>query len=187
MKNWHLRDIILVTILTIFMGVIFWATDPVYTFLSAALTPLGLQPFANEILMGVWVMAGPLAGFIIRIPGAAILGEFLGAVVEMLLGGLWGASTLISGAIQGLGSEIGFTLTRYKHYGWKTLILSTLTTTVITFAWDLLRSGYAAYHLNFLLLLFGARFLSVFLFGGVLTKLITNLLIRSHALSTTSR
>lgn len=40
MKNWHLRDIILVTILAIFMGVIFWALNPVYTLLAAALAPL---------------------------------------------------------------------------------------------------------------------------------------------------
>ncbi|MCM6795981.1 ECF transporter S component [Levilactobacillus brevis] len=187
MKNWHLRDIILVTILAIFMGVIFWALNPVYTLLAAALAPLGLQPLANEILLGVWVMAGPLAGFIIRIPGAATLGEFLGAVVEMFLGGIWGASTLISGAIQGLGAEIGFAATGYKRFGWGSLALSTLTTTIVTFAWDLLRSGYATYHLNFLLLLFVVRLLSVFFFGGVLTKLIANLLIRVHVLPTTNR
>ncbi|WP_125763280.1 ECF transporter S component [Levilactobacillus mulengensis] len=182
MKAWHIRDIILVTILAIFMGVIFWVINPVYTLLAAALAPFGLQPLANEILLGVWVMAGPLAGFIIRIPGAATLGEFLGAVVEMFLGGIWGASTLISGAVQGLGAEIGFASMRYKKYNWVTLVLTALTTTIVTFAWDLVRSGYSAYHFGFLILLFAVRFCSVFLFGGVLTKLITNLLARAHVL-----
>lgn len=182
MKAWHVRDIILVTILAIFMGVIFWVINPVYTLLATALAPFGLQPLANEILLGVWVMAGPLAGFIIRIPGAATLGEFLGAAVEMFLGGIWGASTLISGAIQGLGAEIGFAATRYKAYNWVTLVLTSLTTTLVTFVWDLFRSGYASYHLGFLLLLLVVRFCSVFLFGGVLTKLITNLLARAHVL-----
>ncbi|KRL93529.1 ECF transporter S component [Levilactobacillus hammesii] len=182
MKRWHIRDIILVTIIAIFMGVIFWAIGPVYTILAAALAPAGLQPLANELLLGIWVMAGPLAGFVIRIPGAATLGELLGAVVEMFLGGIWGASTLISGTLQGFGSELGFILTGYKRYGWFTLVLSALTTTIVTFIWDLFRSGYAAYHLPFLLLLFCVRFLSVFIFGGVLTKLINNLLVRAHVL-----
>ena len=102
MKRWHIRDIILVTIIAIFMGVIFWAIGPVYTILAAALAPFGLQPLANELLLGIWVMAGPLAGFVIRIPGAATLGELLGAVVEMFLGGIWGASTLISGVLLSL-------------------------------------------------------------------------------------
>jgi len=182
MKRWHIRDIILVTIIAIFMGVIFWAIGPVYTILAAALAPFGLQPLANELLLGIWVMAGPLAGFVIRIPGAATLGELLGAVVEMFLGGIWGASTLISGVLQGFGSELGFIFTGYKRYGWFILAMSTLTTTIVTFAWDLIRNGYAAYHLPFLLLLFCVRLLSVFVFGGVLTKLINNLLVRAHVL-----
>ncbi|MFC6274412.1 ECF transporter S component [Levilactobacillus tangyuanensis] len=180
MKAWHLRDIILVTILAIFMGVIFFVIGPVYTILSAALAPAGLQPLANEILLGIWVMAGPLAGFIIRIPGAATLGELLGAVVEMFLGGVWGASTLISGVVQGFGSELGFILTGYKRYNWLTLVISALTTTIVTFTWSLFKEGYASYHLGFLAMLFTVRFISVFLFGGVLTKLITNLLSRAH-------
>lgn len=182
MKRWHIRDIILVTILAIFMGVIFWVIGPLYTVLSAALAPFGLSPLANELLLGIWVMAGPLAGFIIRIPGAATLGELLGAVVEMFLGGIWGASTLISGVVQGFGSELGFIFTGYKRYNWPTLVLTALTTTIVTFTWDLFRSGYAAYHIPFLLLLFAVRFASVFVFGGVLTKLINNLLVRAHVL-----
>ncbi|WP_125547710.1 ECF transporter S component [Levilactobacillus lindianensis] len=182
MKRWHIRDIILVTILAIFMGVIFWAITPLYSALTALFAPMGLQPLANEILLGVWTMAGPLAGFVIRIPGAATLGELLGAVVEMFLGGVWGASTLISGVVQGFGSELGFMATRYRHYNWVTLTLSALTTTLVTFAWSLAREGYSAYHLGFLLLLFAVRFASVFVFGGILTKLITNLLDRAHVL-----
>lgn len=187
MKGWHIRDIILVTILAICMGVIFLVITPVYTLLSAALTPFGLQPLANEILIGIWVMAGPLAGYIIRIPGAATLGEFLGAVVEMFLGSLWGASTLISGALQGFGSEIGFAVLGYKRYDWLTLFLSSLTTAIVTFIWDLFRTGYAAYHIGFLILLFAVRLASIFLFGGVLTKLITNLLARAHVLPNVSK
>lgn len=187
MQRWHIRDIILVTILAIFMGVIFWAIGPLYAVLAAALAPAGLQPLANELLLGIWVMAGPLAGFVIRIPGAATLGEFLGAAVEMFLGGTWGAATLISGAVQGIGSELGFAFTGYKRYNWLTLTLSAITTTLVTFLWDYFRSGYNAYHFGFLMLLLVVRFISVFVFGGVLTHLITNLLTRAHVLPSVSK
>lgn len=183
MKQWHVRDIILVTILAIFMGVIFWVTGPVYTVLAAALAPFGLQPMANDMLLGLWCMAGPLAGFIIRIAGAATLGELLGSIVEMFLGGMWGASTLISGIVQGVGAELGFAFTGYKRYNWMTLVLSALTTTLVTFGWDFFRSGYNKYQFGFMMLLLLTRFVSVFIFGGVLTKLITNLLGRAHILS----
>ncbi|HIW71962.1 MAG TPA: ECF transporter S component [Candidatus Levilactobacillus faecigallinarum] len=187
MQRWHIRDIILVTIIAIFMGVIFWVIGPLYAILSAALAPWGLQPLANEILIGVWVMAGPLAGFVIRIPGAATLGEFLGAAVEMFLGGTWGASTLISGAVQGIGSELGFAFMGYKRYNWLTLVLSAFTTTLVTFTWSFFREGYSAYHVGFLLFFFVVRFISVFVFGGILTQLITNLLSRAHVLPNLSK
>lgn len=182
-KAWHLRDIITLALISIFFGVIYWAIIPLYNILTVALTPIGLGPAANDILMGVWVMAGPLAGYLFKIAGSATLGELLGSVVEMFLGGQWGASTLISGIVQGIGSELGYTVTGYKVYNWFSLSLSVITTTIVTFGWDMIRNGYNQYHLGLLLSLFIIRLVSTFFFGGVLVKLIMNLLEKSRVLS----
>lgn len=180
--RWHVRDIILLALIGILFGAIFLGTNFIYDGLTVALTPVGLAPLANDISMGLWIMAGPLAGFMLRIPGAGFLGEFLAAVGEMFFGGQWGASTMISGAIQGIAIELGFTLTGYRFYNWLTLLLSTLTSTLITFGWDMFRNGYAAFAPKMLILLVIVRFISIFFFGGILVKLITNLLERSHVL-----
>lgn len=182
-RKWHVRDIILLALIGIAFGAIFIGTNFIYDALTVVLTPLGLAPMANDLMMGLWIMAGPLAGFMLRIPGASLLGEFLAAVGEMFFGGQWGASTMISGAIQGIASELGFTVTGYKLYNWLTLTLSTIFSTVITFVWDLFRNGYGAFSFQLLVILFIARFISIFFFGGVLVKLITNLLDRSHVLT----
>ena len=92
-----------------------------------AATPL--KPFANDATLGVWIMAGPLAGVLIRKAGASVIGEMLAAAVEMLLFSSWGASTLISGFVQGIGSELGFAATGYRDWGKRGLFLSTLFTT----------------------------------------------------------
>lgn len=63
-------------------------------------------------------MAGPLTGFVVRTFGSAFVGEFLGAAVEVFLGGQWGAGAFISGLVQGIGSELGFAFTGYKRYDW---------------------------------------------------------------------
>jgi len=76
-------------------------------------------------------------------------------------------------------------VTRYKHYDWLGLTASALTTTIVTFGWDLARNGYFKLQLWLLILYFVVRFCSMFLFGGVLTRLITNLLDRSHVLKST--
>lgn len=180
-SKWTLRNIILIALIAIFCGIIFWGIGFLYTALTVALTPIGAAPFANDILMGLWCMAGPLTGFIIRTAGSAFLGEFLGASVEVFLGGQWGAGAFISGLVQGIGSELGFTLTGYKRYDWVSLNASILTTVIVTFAWDMIKNGYDKFALPLLIGLFITRYISTFIFGGVVTKMIVKLLDRSNA------
>ena len=99
----------------------------------------------------------------------------LAAAVEMLLFSSWGASTLISGFVQGIGSELGFAATGYRDWGKRGLFLSTLFTTIITFVWDLAQSGYMEYHLPLLTVLFIVRFISIGFFAGVLVAMIAKM------------
>ena len=180
--KFHLKDIILLTLISIIFGIIYFAAGFIYNALTLLLTPIGYGPMANDITMGIWCMAGPLAGFMLRLPGASFLGEFLGAAIEMFLGDQWGAANLISGFVQGLGTELGFTVTAYRLYNWLTVIAVTLTTTITTFAWDWVRNGYNHFAPQMLIVMFIVRLLSVFIFSGVLNKLIINLLSRAHVI-----
>ena len=146
-SRFGLRDVILLALIGIIFGVIYFAGDFVYNAVTLALTPIGL-----------------------------------GAAGEMFLGGQWGASNLISGAVQGVASELGFTLVGYRMYNWLTILSTTATTTILTFAWDWFRNGYSHFALPILLACFAIRFISMFLFCGVLVKLITNLLERAHVI-----
>ncbi|WP_283680128.1 ECF transporter S component [Lentilactobacillus sp. Marseille-Q4993] len=179
-SQWTLRNIILIALIAIFTGIIFWGAGFLYTALTVALTPMGMAPFANDILMGLWTMAGPLSGFLIRTYGSAFIGEFLGSAVEVFMGGQWGAGAFISGLVQGVASELGFALTGYKKYNWVGLNASIFTTVVVTFAWDMIKNGYMHYSIIMLLGLFITRYISTFIFGGLLTKAIVNMLDRSH-------
>lgn len=40
--------------------------------------------------------------------GSGIIGELLASIVEMAIGGQWGALTVLEGLIQGATNEIGF-------------------------------------------------------------------------------
>ena len=74
-RSLHLRDIILLALIGIIFGVIYFAAGFVYNGLTVLLTPIGYGPMANDLTMGIWCMAGPLAGFLLRTPGAAFLGQ----------------------------------------------------------------------------------------------------------------
>ncbi|WKN29006.1 ECF transporter S component [Apilactobacillus kunkeei] len=183
MKNtWSLRNIILLTLISIICGIIFFATAFLYNAVSLVLTPYGLAPLANDLLLGLWVMAAPLAGFIFKRPGAPLLAEVIGSIVEMFLGGQWGVETVITGIEQGIATELGFVATKYKHFDWLGVIATTITTTVITFIYDWFKNGYNAYATHLLIIMFIVRFISIFIFGGVLSKLIANMLEKSHVI-----
>lgn len=177
--NYSLRDVVFIVLIAIFCGVIFFATNLSYSFLTAGLAAIGLGPLANDLLLGLWMIAGPSGIMLTRKIGSSIIAETLGGLVEMLLGGQFGAGAILSGLIQGIGSELGFTFTGYRHYDKLALFLSTVTSTIITFGWSLAQEGYAAYRPSFLIVLFIARFISIGFFCGVLVAWINRLVERS--------
>ncbi|BBD21959.1 ECF transporter S component [Streptococcus constellatus] len=174
-QKWSLRDVILLALLAILFGGIFVGSSFLYNILSAVLAPIGLEPFANEILFGLWCMAAPMAAMLLRKPGSATIGELLAALAEVLYGSQFGMSTLISGFIQGFGSELGFAATRYKRYDWLSLTYSAIGTTLLSFTYEYFKIGYYAFKPGFVLALLVVRFLSVFFFCAVLVKTIMNL------------
>lgn len=182
LKRWNLNHIILITLIAIICGVISWGSSYLYNALVLVLTPFGLKPFANEALLGLWIISGPLAAEVFRIPGAAFFSEVLTAIVETFLGNQWGVMDLIFGAVQGAGTEAGFALTGYRHYDWLGLSVAALTGTAVTFGYDLFRIGYLNYPLPLLTGLFTVRLLSLLIIGSWLPAVVVKTLKRSQFL-----
>ncbi|OIM70824.1 ABC transporter permease [Oenococcus oeni] len=181
--KWSLLDFIFLALISIFFGFIFCIWAFAYNAIAAVLTPLGLSPFANDATLGPWLMAGPMAGYILRRPGASIIGETLAGIVEMVFGSQWGIMDIVAGAIQGLGTEIGFAAFRYRRWDKTSLSLSVLTSTIVTFIWDLFRNGYLHYTLLLLIALFITRLISVTVFSGVIVYFTEKLISKSAILS----
>ncbi|MEM0453738.1 MAG: ECF transporter S component [Sulfolobales archaeon] len=94
-------------------GVIFALTWNVY-FIGSALG----GPIAARILSyGLWFIGAPLAATLIKKPGAAFLGEFLGALVETIIPTYGAFTNLIYGFAQGIASELAYAIFRYRRFG----------------------------------------------------------------------
>lgn len=112
-NTWRVVDIVVLSVLGVAIGVIFWLWSAGYGLISAftvAFPPVG------ALYGGGWLIAGVLGALVIRKPGAALYCELIAASVEGLLGTHFGFSVLLSGVIQGLGAELGFALFRYKKF-----------------------------------------------------------------------
>jgi energy-coupling factor transport system substrate-specific component len=112
--SWRTVDIVVTAAIAVAFGVVFWA----WNLLWEATKPAFLAaPPAQNILYGVWLAAGVVAGLVVRKPGAALFAELVAAAISaLLLGSPWGLDTLLSGAVQGVGAEIGFAIFLYRKW-----------------------------------------------------------------------
>lgn len=113
--RWRVIDIVIAAVLGVATGLIFWFWNTVgYLWFQTA---DAVTPGLGGIAAGIWLIGGVIGGLVIRKPGAALLVELIGAVVSMLVGNVWGVSTIYSGIVQGLGAELVFAAFAYRRFG----------------------------------------------------------------------
>lgn len=110
--RWRTVDIIVVAIIAVAFGVVFYAWN---AYVWQWLRPLG-EPW-EYIISGMWLMPAVVAPLIVRKPGAALFAEMVAAIVAVILGSQWGLDTLLSGFVQGAGAEIVFGFVMYRNFG----------------------------------------------------------------------
>ena len=169
--KWKLHEVIFVAMLCIVFGVVYLAGVYLASFLSTVLTPFGLAPLATEIVFGVWFMASTLAAYILQKPGVAIVSEVLAALIEVLMGNMYGPMVIVAGIIQGAGGEIVFAGWKYKRFDALTMNLAAAGCCITSFLWSFVRSGYGLLSVKLLIVMFLIRLVSSVLFAGVLCKL----------------
>ena len=167
-----LKDILMIAITAVLFGVFYLCMVYVGSFLTGVLTPMGLGILGNEPIFGVWFMAASFTTYVIRKPGVGIIAEMLAAFLEVLMGNMYGPIIFISGFIQGLGCEIGFAAFRYKRYDYKSMMLSAVGATVLSFIWTGIRQGYHTFNPGILVAIFVIRLISALIFTGVGCKLL---------------
>lgn len=114
-RTWGTMDLVTVATIGIASGVLFAG----WNLLWGAAAPLfaAVLPLQYLLLSGTWVIAGPLAGLIVRRPGAALAGEMVAASVSFLLASQWSVDAILSGAAQGVGAELVFAVVGYRLVG----------------------------------------------------------------------
>ena len=179
-RRWSLLDLVTLATLGIASGVLFAG----WGILWSSLLPLfaAVLPLQYLLFAGTWVIAGPLAGLIIRRPGAALAGEMIAASVSFLLASQWSIDAIVSGAAQGIGAEVAFALIAYRKPNVGIVVLAGALSGVGMAAHDI-PLYFAGVDVTFALFLAGAMVASSALIGGVGAWLLRAALRRSGALS----
>jgi energy-coupling factor transport system permease protein len=171
-----LKDLVLMVVLGVVFGFLYWVLVQAWTGLSILLGPAG--DLAQHFLIGGWLLVAPIAVAIIRRPFVGIIAEVLASVIEVVfLGSAVGPILFISAAIQGLGSEIPFALRRYRSFGWGVFALSGLLGAGLVFLFSAFRFGWYGQELFVLRLIL--QLASGLVLGGLLAKIIVEALAKT--------
>lgn len=114
-SSWRVVDIVVAAVLGVAIGLVFWGWNVVGGAWFGAAD--AVTPGLGGIAVGIWLIGGVVGGLVIRKPGAALVVEVVAAVVSMLIGNVWGVSTVLSGIVQGLGAELVFAVFLYRRFG----------------------------------------------------------------------
>lgn len=121
LKSWKTRDIMITAALGIVLGILSTMVDYAYTAGGAALGPL-----LPQSLIGVVMFTALFIPFVVRRPGAALVGMVVIGLVQVPFSPN-GIASLVVSAIYGLFVEAAFFITRYKRYS----LLMLMSTAVI--------------------------------------------------------
>ncbi len=177
-RGWTTQDAVLVAVLAVVFGFLYIQWTPVWL----AAQGFGAQ-VGQEAMFGFWLIAGVLSSYIIRKPGAALLGEFLAALAEVLFGAAAGTPLLITGIMQGLGAEIVFGARRWRDYSLLTVIVAGAVAMLVALPWNWYRLAYFQLSPGYLVVLLVVRLLSGAILSGALAKVIGDALARTGVLS----
>ncbi|MDQ0352094.1 energy-coupling factor transport system substrate-specific component [Alkalibacillus filiformis] len=181
-NKWHLKEIVLLSILGVVFAVIYLLAFGIGQGLVGFLTPFGLGPLGYEFIFGIWFIVSIIAAYIIRKPGAAFTSELIAGTVQVLIGSPAGPMLIITAAIQGLGAEFAFAVTKWRDYRLRVLVAAGVFAAVFSFAWHFYSSGFFAYAMWLVAVMFIVRMISGALLAGLLGKWISDQLAKTGVL-----
>lgn len=162
-------DILITVMIGVVFGFIFKMWESVYSLAKP------LFPQAGQLTYGMWFMAGPFAYLVIRKPGVCFLGSLAAANLSAILGSAWGLETVVYGGVQGLAAELAFASTGYRKHTIFIAGVAGILSAVGSFIVDL-AYGYADYETWILVLKYGLRMISAFIFAGIFAGLLVRAL-----------
>jgi energy-coupling factor transport system permease protein len=175
--SWRTRDFVVSAALAVALGIV-W----VYVWGLVWVAGRGLLPQLGLILDGFYVIGGVLVGYVVRRPGAALLGEMLAALIEIPLTP-FGPVVLLLGLLQGVGVEVVFLATGYRRFSLPVLLLAGALGAGFAFGYDYVSLGYGKLAIGIQLLNLVIKLIGGASFAGFAGKLIGDALAKTGVLN----
>ncbi|MEC1387261.1 ECF transporter S component [Aerococcus viridans] len=161
-----LRDFIFIGLISVAFGIVYLIALYLGAALTTALTPVGIGILGYEPFYGIWFMAPVVALYVLRRPSVGIITEIFAAVIEVVLGNIFGPIVIVSAFIQGLGVELPYMFTKYRRYNMRNSMVGAVLATIFSFIWTAFRNDYASLEISIVIAIFVIRLISSLIFTG---------------------
>jgi energy-coupling factor transport system permease protein len=176
--QWRTRDFIVAAALAVPLGLV-WSFAYGFVWLTAR----GILPQLGDVFDGFYIVGGVLVGYVIRRPGAALLGEMIAALIEIPFTG-FGAVVLWLGLVQGIGVEVVFLATRYRRWDTPTMLAAgAVGALVAVFGYSYPAEGWLGLSVGVQLLRIVLKLIGGAILAGLVGKLIGDALAQTGVLN----
>jgi len=172
-----LKEIVVLAMISVLMGVVFTGLDSIYEPLTAL-----AGPFGGAIIYGIYLISALLSMYIVRKPGAGLIGSLFTGVVNLLMGSPYGIHIIVASALQGIGVEIPVFFGKYKKFNMLNMSIGAVLAMILVTIRDYFVFGFGLYG-NLIPAIFLVRTISSIVFGAGLTIVIGKALLSTGVLN----
>ncbi len=165
-KKISLKEIVVLAMIAALMGVVFTGVDAVYEPLKAL-----TGPFGSAIIYGVYLISALLSMYLVRKPGAGLIGSLFTGIVNLLMGSPYGIHIIVASLLQGIGVEAAIAIWGYKKFSLLQMSLGAVLAMIFVTTRDYFVFGFALYG-NLMVPIMVVRTISSVVFGAGLTIVI---------------
>ncbi|EPY2273266.1 ECF transporter S component [Clostridium sporogenes] len=135
-----LKEIVVMAMLSALMGVVFMGLDSIYQPLTTIAGPLG-----GDIIYGVYLISALLSMYIVRKPGAGVLGALFTGLVNLLMGSPYGIHIIVASLLQGAGVEIVVAIRKYSKFSYFQMSIASILAMILVTMRDYFIFGFNLY------------------------------------------
>lgn len=176
-KRMSLKEIVVLAMISVVMGVVSLGIDVIYTPITTALGPVG-----GAILYGLYLISALLSMYLIRKPFSGIVGSLFTGLVNLLLGSPYGINIIVAALLQGLGVELGMLVGKYEKFDIKYMGVGSVFAMILVTLRDYFVFGFGELA-SMMPIIFAIRIVSSIILGAGLSIVIGNALEKTGALS----
>lgn len=161
-----LKEIIVIAMISALIGVVFTGLDSFYGPLQALAGPVG-----GDIIYGLYLISALIGMYIVRKPGAGIMGSLFTGLVNLLMGSPYGIHIIVAALLQGAGVELVMATGRYKKFNFISMGSAAVLAMLLVTTRDYFMFGFGLYA-NLVPIMLAVRIVSSLIFGAGLTMVL---------------